>query len=78
MGLTSSRVAKEFSAIINRFWFSEAARKRRQVHKLNRKKKVAPVFFERSKTTGRPAAETYHRVARRNTKHRMVRDMNTV
>jgi len=78
MGLTRNRVAKEFSAIINRFWFSEAGKKRRQVRKLNQKKKIAPVFFGRRKTTGLPAAETYHRVVRRNTKHRMVRDMNTI
>jgi hypothetical protein len=69
-------VAKEFGAIIKRFWFSEAGKKRRQVRKLNKKKRFAPVFFKRRRTTVNLPAVSRRRVVRRNIKRKMVRDMS--
>ena len=76
MGLTRNRVAKEFGAIINRFWFSEAGKKRRQVRKLNKRKRFAPVFFKRRGTTVNLLAVSRRRVVRSNIKRRVVRDMS--
>ncbi len=78
MGLTRARVAKEFSVIINRFWFSKAGKKRRQIRKLNRKKRVSPVFFTRRKAVKRQAAVIHSRVVHRNVRRRLARSAEAV
>ena len=78
MGLTRKRVSNEFSAIINRFWFSEAGKQRRRIRKLSRKKQVPRTFFKRRRRVGRPVVTANRRVVRRNLKRRVAQNTSPI